>query len=72
MGLSQVLPLRVIGPGSNGNQEYSRFPKALGLKWHHYMQFSVIARTVVGVASYLSAGVQLAYNIAPDDSKRKF
>ena len=35
------------GPGSNGNEEYSTFPKAPGLRLHHQMQNWAISRTLV-------------------------
>ena len=44
------------GPGSNGNEQYSTFPKAQGLERHYQMQFSIISRIFIGSGeSYPSA-----------------
>ena len=56
------------GHGSNGNEEYSIFPKAPRHELHHLMRFSVISKTlVVSRGFYPSAEIQSVYSISPAD-----
>ena len=51
--------------------EHSAFPKAPALLEYHHLFFIIISRTLVGVWSYPSAGMQLVYSTAPDDWRKQ-
>ena len=63
--LSGATSLGNSGPGSDGNEGYSAFPKTPALQepWHQIVR--VISRTLVGGRSYPFAVMQLVYSMPP-------
>ena len=53
------------GSESNGSEGYYTFPNSQDVEPLHYMQFSVVNKTLVWRGSYFSAEMQLDYTSAP-------